>query len=149
MALVDGAAIEGRSPVEPEELLYRNIKRVYWKRRNGDYYLGTQAFTDPSYRISVYRAGLCGNNPGHAQEEAEDYVRSILTKDVRGIDTVIKYRNGEPDKHHRVDVAPAPLPNDPSHAEIFTDPQITSQNVFRRLQLRLVCLSVWEAGFSP
>lgn len=149
MALVDGLVIEGHSPVEFDELLYRNIKRVYWKPRNGGFYLGTQAFTDPEYRISVYRASLCGNDPSHVQETAEDYVRSILAEDVRGIDTVIKYDNNEPKELYRVDVVPDPKPNDCSHAVICTDHEITGPRIFRRLQIRLVCLSKWEEGFGP
>jgi len=147
----DGLAIEGHSPVRDRELLYRNIKRVYWKKRkgNGGYYLSTQAFTDPQYRISVYRAALCGNDPSHAQEEGEDYVRGLYAEDVRAIDTVIKFDNNEPRVHYRVDVAPAPRCDDPSHAEIFTDPEITSAGVFKRLQARLVCVSRWEEGYIP
>lgn len=149
MALVGGTTIDGRSPVEDCELLYRDIKRAYWRERGGVFQLGTQAFTDPDYRISVYRATLCGNDPSHAQEEAEDYVRSIRAETVRSIDTVIKYDNNEPVEHHRVDVAPAPKPNDCSHAEIYTYREITSPTVFRRLQVRLVCLSDWEERYGP
>jgi hypothetical protein len=149
VALVDGTTIDGRSPVEDRELLYRNIKRGYWRERGGDFELSTQAFTDPSYRISVYRAELCGNDPSHAKEEEEDYVRSIRTETVRGIDTVIRYRNNDPVQHHRVNVAPDPKPDDCSHAVICTDPEITSQSVFRRLQVRLVCLSDWEPNYGP
>jgi hypothetical protein len=147
----DGLAIEGHVSVRNRELLYRNIKRVYWKKqkRSDGFYLSTQAFTDPQYRISVYRAALCGNDPSHAQEEDEDYVRGLYAEDVRAIDTVIKFDNNEPREHYRVDVAPAPRCDDPSHAEIFTDPEITSGGVFKRLQARLVCISRWEKGYSP
>jgi hypothetical protein len=149
VALVDGTAIEGHSPVEGRELLYRNIKRVYWKQTNDGFYLGSMAFTDPDYRISVYRAHLCGNDPSHAQEQAEDYVRSLVTEDVRNIDTVVRGPSDAPIERHRVDVAPAPKHDDPSHAEIYTDPEITSPNVFRRLQVRLACLSEWAEHYGP
>jgi hypothetical protein len=104
----DGVAIEGHGSVRDRELLYRNIKRAYWKRKkDGSFYLSTQAFTDPNYRISVYRAALCGDEPSHAQEEDEDYVRSLYAGDVRAIDTVIRYDNQTPIEHHRVDIDPA------------------------------------------
>lgn len=152
MALADdGLAIEGHGPVRNRELLYRSIKRVYCKeqKKSGGSYLSTQALTDPQYRISVYRAALCGNFPSHAQAEDKDYVRVLYAEDVRAIDTVIKFDNNEPREHYRVDVAPAPRCDGSSHAEIFTDPEITSRGVFKRLQARLICISRWEKGYSP
>jgi hypothetical protein len=73
----------------------------------------------------------------------------LLTEAVRNIDTVKKCSDNTPIEHYAVDVDPAPKCNDPSYAEIYTDPEITSRGVFRRLQARMICLSNWAEGFGP
>lgn len=147
MALAEGLDTEDR--IGDDELLYRCVKRVHWKREGDSFRLSSQAFTDRYYRISVDRANLCGNDPSNTQMDDTDYVRSLLTADVRATNTVIKYENNVPLVHHNVDVESAPLPDNTAHAEIYTDPEISSKGVFRRLQERLICLSRWEDGFGP
>jgi hypothetical protein len=149
--LADGLATNPQEYVEDYEALYRNVKRAYLKPLNGSFRPSSQAFTDPNYRISVYRAILCGNDPSHAQvKKTEDCVRRLITGEVRAIGTVIKYDSRRnPVQHHAVCVDPAPEPGDPSHAEIYADPQITSPRIFAKLQEALVWMGDWAEGYGP
>jgi hypothetical protein len=151
VALADGLATNPQEYVKDDEVLYRNVKRAYIKPLNGGFRPSSQAFTDPNYRISVYRAMLCSNNPSHAQvDKREDCVRRLVTGEVRAIGTVIKYDSKRnPVQHHAVRVDPAPEHGDPSHAEIYADPQITSPRMFAKLQEALVWIGEWAPGFGP
>lgn len=152
MALADEL---GSGYVEDEEKLYRGVKHDYWKRKKdgSGFYLSSQAFTDPDYRISVYRAALCGCNPKRAQKDETYYVCSLLTENVRGIGSVGKKQDTEIVKVHDIDVAPNPLEEDEddSHAEIYAIQKISSPRIFQRLQEALAHpdLYKWEEGFCP
>ena len=149
MALADGVGAGDR--VEDDEALYRSVRRVLWKqKKDGEFYLSSQAFADRNPRPSVDRAKLCGYDPGYAQFRPSDYVCSLVTRDVRAIATVVKYgKKGVPQVHHNIDVEPVPLPDDAAHAEIYAVPEISGGRLFERLLERLAYLARWESGFGP
>ena len=155
VALVGGVGGDV-APVENDERLYRGVKREYWKRKKDGtgYYLSSQAFTDPDYRISVYRACLCGHNPSRAQKDLTYYVCSLIAGRVRGIGSVAEKKNDEIVQKHTIEVEPEPLPEeqDDSHAVIYaTNPPISSRSVFKRLQEALARCDQysWEPTFGP
>ncbi len=146
--MADGVEASG-DYVGDDELLYRCVKRVHWKPTNDGFRLSSQAFTDPNHRISVDRAKMCHHDPEYSQTDETDYVRSLLTSDVRAIGNVAKFQNNERIVQYAIDVDAAPIPGNTAHAEIYAHPQISSKGVFRRLQESLVHLSKWEDGFGP
>lgn len=152
--MADGLGGDG-DRVKDHEKLYRGVKRAYWKRKkNGiGFYLSSQAFTDPEYRISVYRACLCGHNPGRAQKDDTYYVCSLLAECVRSIGSVVKKDNDKIAQSYTIDVEPKPLAEeeDDSHAEIYAAPEIFSPKVFQRLQEALAHPDryKWEPKFGP
>jgi hypothetical protein len=150
VALADEVGASADDHVDDNEILYRCVKPVHWKRReNGEFYLSAQAFTDRNYRPSVDRAKLCSYDPSYTQREETDYICTLLTEDIRAIETVVKYHDSQPVEQHAIDVDPVPLHDNAAHAEIYAHPQISSRSVFRRLQESLVGLSWWEGGFTP
>jgi hypothetical protein len=77
-------------------------------------------------------------------------VCSLITKDVRAIDTVVKYsKKGTEEVRHNIDVEPVPLPDNGAHAEIYAVPEISGGRIFQRLLERLAYLARWESGFGP
>jgi sortase (surface protein transpeptidase) len=92
---------------------------------------------------------LCGCDPKYSQTDETDFVRSLLTSDVRAIGNVAKFQNNERIEQYAIDVDATPIPGNAAHAEIYAHPQISSRGVFRRLQESLVHLSRWEEGFGP
>ncbi len=141
--------------VKNSEKLYRGVRRAYWKpKKDGSgFRLSSQAFTDPEYRISVYRACLCGHNPSRAQKDDTYYVCSLLAERVRSIGSVAEKDNDKIVQRYTIDVEPKPLAEeeDDSHAEIFATPDIFSPRVFRRLQDALAHPDqyTWEPEFGP
>jgi hypothetical protein len=154
VALVGGLG-DDVDRVKNNEKLYRGVKREYWKRKKdgSGFRLSSQAFTDPEYRISVYRACLCGHNPRRAQKDDTYYVCSLLAERVRSIGSVVKKDNDKIVQLYTIDVEPKPLAEegDDSHAEIFATPDIFSPKVFRRLQDALAHPDqyTWEPKFGP
>lgn len=145
MELADGV---GGDRVDDDEILYRSVVPELWKQKGaGEFYLSSQAFADRHRRPSVDRARLCGHDPGHTQFRPSDYVCSLVTEEVRAIDTVVRYdKKGNPQARHNIDVEPVPLSDNPAHAEIYAVPEISSESLFRRLLERL---ARWETGFGP
>ena len=148
-------------PVEDDEVLYRRVackEGLYVVTPDRRIRVSSAAFSDPHYRPSVDRAKMCENDPGQTQKVATDGVVSVITRDVRGIDTVVQNdSNGEPIRKFCVDVEHVPvldhpgLPDNLAHAEIYLIPQVSNKTVFRRLCERLSQLAnerPWEIDFS-
>lgn len=140
------SAVSPHDPVDNRESLYRLVKPIYVKPENGGWHLSSQAFTHPSYRISVDRAALCGNDPAHTQVEESDFVCSVVAGAVRNITFVHKPPTGEIEYSGRVDATPQP--ENRAHADIYVHPRAT-KGAFRKLQERLAQLARWENGFGP
>lgn len=135
--------------VADDEVLYRRIplRRELFKLVDGRVRPSSQAFSDRLWRPSVDRAKLIDHDPTRTQQQSSDSVMSLITGEVRKIDTVVqKNAKGETIQLHAIDVEPVPLNDNPAHAEIFAIPQIASERVFRRLIERLAIMSRWELG---
>lgn len=140
-------------------MLYRRVKHgrnQVKQREDGEIRPSSQAFTGhrPQYLISVDRAELCDEDPSHTQQEDSDYICSVVTGEVRSIDTVTQNSpKGEVIKCHNivVDYTPNPQadPENDAHADIYPHPEVANKTVFRKLQERLACIAKWEEGFTP
>ncbi len=88
------------------------------------------------------------------QREPSDGVVSVVTRDVRSIDTVVQNdKDGKIIQTFDVDIEHVPilnhltLPDNPAHAEICTNPVCPNKSVFRKLSERLAQLAngrPWE-----
>lgn len=97
--------------------------------------ISSQAFLDRQYKVSVDRAKLCNFDPTKTQQKNENAVVSLLTEDVRQIDTVIeRNQKGKCVEKHRIDVIPDALEDNEAHALIVPDPECQKpKQVFRKL----------------
>jgi hypothetical protein len=86
--------------------------------------ISSQAFADRNMRPSVERADLCENNPCPSQKDEKGAIVSLLTKDVRLIDSVIQNNpKGEPEFIYKIDVLPRPFEDNQAHAQIEPSPE--------------------------
>lgn len=144
-------------PVADEEILYRRVPRIeglYLVQADGSIEVSSAAFSDRSFRPSVNRAELCHHDPNKTQRESSDGVVSLVTGDVRSIDTVVQNDGkGNLIQTFRVDVEHVPilnhptLPDNSAHAEIYTNPACPNKSIFRKLSERLAQLAngrPWE-----
>lgn len=148
--MVDGPGIDPTSNIEDEELLYRRVlpDHVDWKSHPPE--LTSEAFGDRGYRVSVDRAELCGHNPVHTQDGKANYVCCLVTLAIRKIDVVVRRdQNGEVSVKHNIDVEAVPLRDNDAHAEIFGQPHLSNDKVFRRLRHALRERSSWKGGIAP
>lgn len=140
--------------VADDELLYRCIfyktsdgTKTY-KVENGRVYVSISAFRDASLAPSVDRAVLCEYNPTYTQKSFEDGVVSLISQDIRLIDSVVqKDPKGREEFIYKIDVLPRPLPDNGAHAQIEPAPAYRSKSVFRKLLERLAFLAnqrEWE-----
>jgi len=131
--------------VADEEVLYRRIQPIHLKHERSKVRLSSQAFADKSWRPSVDRACLIGNDPAQARQHESDLVVSISARQVREIHTVVQQNaQGEEIQRHAIDVEPVPLEYNPAHAEIFGTPGFANKRVFQRLLERLAFLAHFE-----
>lgn len=136
--------------VTDDEILYRRIPHIeglYVIQDDKTVRVSTAAFSDRAFRPSVDRARLHQHNPKRIQKEPSDGVVSVVTLDVRSIDTVMQQDRGKTLKVFMVDVEHVPilndpmLPDNPAHAEIYTNPICPNRSVFRKLSERLAQLA--------
>ena len=137
--------------VTDDEILYRRVPRIeglYVMQDDKTVRISTAAFSDRAFRPSVDRARLHHHNPKRIQRDPSDGVVSIVTLDVRSIDTVVQQDKGQNTLQvFEVDVEHVPILNDPmlsdnpAHAEIYTKPICPNRSVFRKLSERLAQLA--------
>lgn len=148
-------------PVADVEILYRRVPYVeglYAIQADGTVKVSSAVFSDRFFRPSVNRAELCHNDPRKTQHELSDGVVSVVTHDVRSIDTVVQNdKAGKIIQKFDVDIEHVPilndptLPDNPAHAEIYTNPHCPNKSVFRKLAERLAQLAnerPWEIELS-
>jgi hypothetical protein len=144
-------------PVDDVETLYRRIRHIeglYVVQADGTVRVSSAAFSDPLFRPSVDRAKFLHNDPKKAQRDPSDGVVSIVARNVRSIDTVVQNdKAGKIIQTFDVDIEHVPvldhptLPDNPAHAEIYTNPHCPNKSVFRKLAERLAQLAnerPWE-----
>ncbi len=148
-----------KTPITNSEILYRRIPhdKNFLVLQDGKIRLSSQAFSDRNFRPSVDRASLRENDPRQTQRTLSDAVVSLITKDVRSIDYIVKASHEGYFQSFDVDVEHVPIINDslgldnPAHAEIYIIPQC-DKNVFRKLKERLAQLAnerLWEIEPAP
>jgi hypothetical protein len=141
--------------VADAELLYRRIpsrQRVvvplYEYRDDGTIRIYSTAFSNRDFRISVDRAKLRNYDPREVQEDENDGVVSLLARDVRSIVGLVRKTPGGNECQFKIDVEPAPLPDNNAHAEISAIPGFDQdcKKFFRRLCEHLVQIAEkrWE-----
>jgi hypothetical protein len=136
-------------------MLYRLVKHVHTKLEDGEWKPSSSAFLGRDYRVSVYRAALCNDDPGSLPSEEPGYVCCLITHEVRAIDSV-KRDNVEGTKTEEYEVrveAPPQEGNHRAHADIYSFPPAPSKtaqkNVFRLLREALADLARWDKRFGP
>lgn len=80
-------------PVADVEILYRrvpNVEGLYVIQADGTVKISSAGFSDRFFRPSVDCAELCHHDPRKTQHELSDGVVSVVTRDVRSIDTVVQ-----------------------------------------------------------
>src|SRR5258708_1453769 len=115
---------EGR--VDDDELLYRRVRAQYYHRDPDNRpYVSANAFNDPEKKPSVDRAHLTGFDPSCTRWDQSDAIVSLLTEEVRGINTIVENTaTGRLIAPYVIDVKPDPvkdhatLPDNLAHAKI-------------------------------
>jgi hypothetical protein len=136
--------------VGDEEVLYRCVfyDKNWYQIQGNTATISSQAFTDRGMCPSVDRADLCDNNASYSQKDEKDAVVSLITKDVRLIDSVIQNNpKGEPEFTYKIDVLPRPCEENQAHAQIEPSPEYRNNKPFRKLLERLAYLAKqrgWE-----
>lgn len=136
--------------VGDEEVLYRCVfyGRNLYQIQGNTAIISSQAFADREMCPSIDRADLCDNNACYSQKDEKDAVVSLITKDVRLIDTVIQNNpKGEPEFTYKIDVLPRPFEDNQAHAQIEPSPEYRNKTPFRKLLERLANLAEqrgWE-----
>lgn len=131
--------------VGDDEVLYRcvfygriNLYQIQDNRAK----ITSQAFADKAMRPSVDRAELCDKNPCKSQKDEKDGVVSLITKDVRLIDSVTQNDpKGKPEFTYKIDVLPRPVEDNEAHAQIEPSPEYKNKTPFRKLLERLAYLA--------
>ena len=135
---MNGEPITSESPVADTETLYRAVRndlRFIALDSDGNVRISSMAFNDPERRPSVDRVALC---PGGPQETRDRFrpgsgILSLSAGDVRTLTAT----HGGTGATYGVDVEPVPLPDNPSHAEIFGRPPFDTDKVFERIKQAL------------
>lgn len=140
--------------VHDDEILYRRIiagRNLYKYRPDGTIEISSQAFYDGASRISVDRAKLCDNDPTHTLNGFEGGVVSFVTREIRNINDITRNNSdGNIIQHFKINVEPAPIPNNNAHAEICAIPafaDVDKKGASKRLCRRLARLAEgkqWE-----
>lgn len=144
--------------VQDDEILYRRIpsgRNLYKRKADGKIEISSQAFTDREQRVSVDRAILCNNNPEYTLGSDSGGVISLIAREVRSIDELTRNdQKGNIIQKFKIDVEPAPLPDNLAHAEIYAIPafaDVDNKGAFHRLCRRLARLAEsrqWEISPS-
>jgi len=137
-------------------VLYRLVKLAHKEPGNGEWKPSANAFLGGSaYRVSVYRATLCGNDPSSLPAEEPGYVCRLIAGQVRAIDSIKRDNpeTGETDEYEVCVEATPKEGNHIAHADIYLHrpaPNKTAQRrVFRLLKEALAALAKWEPGHGP
>jgi hypothetical protein len=136
-------------------VLYRLVKRAHKELENGEWKVSANAFLGGSaYRISVYRAALCGNDPSSLPTDEPGYVCRLIAEQVRAIDSIKRDNpDGTADEYEVCVKATPEEGNHIAHADIHLHkaaPNRSAQRkVFGLLKEVLAHLARWEPGYGP
>lgn len=141
----------GIDTVDDDELLYRRIRSIVagqtcFRVENGRVVFTVAAFLDRHKKPSVDRAKLQGFEPHRSRQSIDDGIVELIAVRIRAIGIVHQRDSaGRVVSEHVVDVVPAPIENQPAHAEVITRPAIGGK-AFERLKEALARLAT-EAGW--
>lgn len=134
-----------------DEILYRRIRDdmdLYETQADGTVLFNSMAFAERSGRPSVDRAHLCKNGPKHTLGEFSGGVTSLVAGDVRSMPELVQYDKDQSRvQTFSIDVEPMPIidepnePDNPAHAEIYTNPPCTNRRVLKRFYEQLALLA--------
>ncbi len=129
--------------IDDEEILYRCVfaGRDCYRKVENRIVVSSQAFTDREKQPSVDRAKLCDHDPNYTQQNPDDGVVSLVTKEVRQIDIVQNDPKGKPEFTYKIDVIYRPLEDNIAHAQIEPSPEYKNQKPFRKLLEKLAVLA--------
>ncbi len=144
--------VNDNDAVDDDEILYRRLPPgldLYQIADDGTIKISSLAFSSRDYRISVDRAKLCDNDPRYTLDKRGGGVVSLVAGEIRNIIGIArKDSNGDITQQFKIDVEPAPLPENPAHAEIYAIPgfEYNGSKAFRKLRERLVQMAEkrWE-----
>src|SRR5437667_2196888 len=99
--------------VADDEVLYRRVRESYFGRDTENKpFVSANAFNDKLRKPSVDRAHLTGFDPQLTRWEESDAVVSLVTEEVRAINSVIeRTATGAPIAPYVIDVRPDPIKN--------------------------------------
>lgn len=123
------------------EILYRRVlsDSKFTTLDSGTLFVAPAAFFDRNKQPSVDRATLCNHDPSYAQADDERTgVVQLVALDVRNLEL---RKEGNNPVEYAADVIADPIALNPAHAEIRTDPTISSSKVFKRLRTGLAILA--------
>ncbi len=134
-----------KSTVRDDEVLYRAIRndpRFITLDKDGTLRISSMAFNDPGRRPSVDRAVLCLGGPAETRDRfsPNSGVLALIASDVRSQVAT----HGGTGITYGVDVEPVPLPDNPSHAEIFGRPLFDTDRIFERIKQALTRIATVE-----
>lgn len=122
--------------VEDEESLYRRIGQEYYKiLPDGSIRISSSAFGDREFQISVNRAKFYSDAPITMCVHVSDGIAMLQAFQVYSIQITRNDEKGRPFQEYLVEITPAPLEDNPSHAHIHTDP--VEKRVFNKLSEKL------------
>lgn len=128
------------------ETLYRRVlpeRRQVTRDPDGRLRVSSSAFDDREMKPSVDRESHCTGGPAWTQQVTDNGVLSLNTGAVRAIDTVVQRdAKGRLVEQHKIDVEPAPLPDNPAHCQIVASPEYRSDSAFRKLRERLALMAL-------
>ncbi|MDN7907671.1 hypothetical protein QZM18_26655 [Burkholderia diffusa] len=135
--------------VHDDEPLYRRVPNLstMFKVENNRLRLSSSVFNDSQSptgekRPSVDRAKLRNFDPEQSKTAPTQGIVGLVTGDVRLIRDVKKTdTSGNTEYVHDVDVVPAPLPDNNSHALVTVTPQFEARRPFDRLKESLARLA--------
>lgn len=129
--------------VDDEEVLYRRIeasRNLYKFKDDGTVEIYSPAFGDRHFKISVDRAKLCHADPKYTMGGEPGIVAWLKAGQVRGMDDLVCNNAEDGRRFFKIDVVPAPSPENPAHAEIYSVPEM-GKSAFHRLCRRLAQLA--------
>lgn len=127
--------------VADEEILYRSVRVSDCTWQDGQIEISSQAFNDASREISVNRAKL--RPADETRLSPTDGVVRLIAREVRDIQSVTF--NGQV---YQIDVRPAPIPDNPSHALIIGVPALEN-TPFKKLKTALKKIAEMELPPNP
>lgn len=135
--------IDPNAPVSDDEILYRavaNEPRYFPTDADGNPRISGMAFNDVNRRPSVDRAALCPGGPEETQSRfrSGSSVLSLVAREVRSLSAT----HGATGQVYTVDVEPVPLPENPSHSEIFGRPPFDTDKIFDRIKQSLTRIAL-------